>query len=139
MKAFVGWLKLEAVIVFVTAIALVFTMAQSMAWWAMLVVFFSPDLAMLAYGFGKRAGALAYNAVHNYGVGAAVAAVGLIAGGPVLVTIGLLLIAHTGFDRMLGFGLKSTTNFGETHLGQLGKGKTVSAAAGPLKRGCLGA
>jgi hypothetical protein len=29
---------------------------------------------------------------------------------------GLIWLAHSGFDRMLGFGLKYPTFFGDTHL-----------------------
>jgi hypothetical protein len=40
--------------------------------------------------------------------------------------IGLSLIwaAHIGFDRLLGYGLKYSSNFQHTHLGLLGPGKT---------------
>jgi hypothetical protein len=30
-------------------------------------------------------------------------------------------IAHVGFDRMLGHGLKYETAFGDTHLGRIGR------------------
>jgi hypothetical protein len=29
--------------------------------------------------------------------------------------------AHVGFDRMLGYGLKYGTSFGDTHLGRRGR------------------
>jgi hypothetical protein len=32
----------------------------------------------------------------------------------------LIDLAHVGFDRMLGYGLKYGTGFGDTHLGRKG-------------------
>lgn len=91
-----------------------------------LLVFFAPDLSFLAYAFGARLGAWTYNSVHNFGCGAVVLAFGVGFGVPMAVAIGLLFLAHTGFDRMLGYGLKARTHFGETHLGPLGKGPRLS-------------
>ena len=45
----------------------------------------------------------------------------------VFVVIGMLLglasiwAAHIGFDRMLGYGLKYTSGFNDTHLGRIGR------------------
>jgi hypothetical protein len=33
----------------------------------------------------------------------------------------LILGAHIGFDRALGFGLKLPTSFRDTHLGRIGR------------------
>ena len=38
-----------------------------------------------------------------------------------LMALGALWLAHSGFDRMLGYGLKAQTSFKDTHLGRLGK------------------
>ena len=35
---------------------------------------------------------------------------------PVVVAIGLVWLAHIGFDRVLGYGLKYPEGFKETHL-----------------------
>jgi hypothetical protein len=40
---------------------------------------------------------------------------------PLLVVLGALWLAHSGFDRMLGYGLKSPDGFSFTHLGRIGK------------------
>ncbi len=34
---------------------------------------------------------------------------------------GLIWIAHIGLDRALGYGLKYSTGFGDTHLGRIGR------------------
>jgi hypothetical protein len=40
-------------------------------------------------------------------------------GAPTLALIGAILLAHTGIDRLAGYGLKYPGAFGETHLGRL--------------------
>jgi hypothetical protein len=40
---------------------------------------------------------------------------------PALTAAGLILIAHIGLDRALGYGLKYSTAFGDTHLGRSGR------------------
>jgi hypothetical protein len=42
---------------------------------------------------------------------------------------GLIWCAHIGFDRAMGYGLKSTAGFGVTHLGHIGRG-TAAAPTG---------
>jgi hypothetical protein len=37
------------------------------------------------------------------------------------LVIALIWLAHIGLDRALGYGLKLTTAFGETHLGRIGR------------------
>ena len=39
------------------------------------------------------------------------------------LALALIWLAHIGFDRLLGYGLKSTEGFGFTHLGRIGKEK----------------
>ena len=36
--------------------------------------------------------------------------------------LGLLWVAHVGFDRMMGYGLKESSGFNDTHLGRIGRG-----------------
>jgi hypothetical protein len=40
---------------------------------------------------------------------------------PPLLAVSALWLAHVGFDRMLGYGLKYGTGFGDTHLGRVGR------------------
>ena len=85
------------------------------------VFFLAPDLAMLAYLAGPRAGARLQLA-HTYALPLALMLAGFLrrlacpaAAG------GLIWIAHIGFDRALGYGLKYATGFGDTHLGRIGR------------------
>ena len=90
-------------------------------WAVFAVLFLVPDLSMLGYFGGRKLGAAAYNAGHSYLIPAALGALGLILSQPALVGIALIWIAHIGFDRMLGYGLKYDTAFGRTHLGVRGQ------------------
>ncbi len=47
--------------------------------------------------------------------------VALIAQSGELLLIGAVLLAHTGIDRVLGYGLKYPTAFQDTHLGRIGR------------------
>nr|WP_317038961.1 DUF4260 family protein [Urechidicola croceus] len=35
--------------------------------------------------------------------------------------IGIILFGHASFDRMLGYRLKNSDSFNNTHLGKIGK------------------
>lgn len=47
-----------------------------------------------------------------------VAGTGLSLDNPAFLGLAAVWAAHIGFDRMLGYGLKDTTVFGDTHLGR---------------------
>ena len=88
------------------------------------LAFFAPDLSFAAYLAGPRVGAAIYNLVHLYAFGLATVVAAFLwpgAGDP-LLTLGLLWLGHAGFDRMLGYGLKSPEGFRITHLGRIGRG-----------------
>lgn len=95
--------------------------------WALALLFFSPDLSMLGYLLNTRIGAITYNLFHHRGLALALLAVGFFMHMDVLITGGLLLLAHSSFDRMLGYGLKFSDDFKHTSLGWMGKasGKTA--------------
>ena len=97
------------------------TDGQAFAWWQAILLFFAPDLSFAAYLAGPRRGAIAYNAVHLYGFGACVLAIGLLSGTHWLGALGLLWLGHAGLDRMLGYGLKLPGGFQQTHLGRIGR------------------
>jgi Domain of unknown function (DUF4260) len=82
---------------------------------------------MLAYTFGPRIGARGYNLAHTYLTPLLPALLGLLTGHSVLYEIALIWSAHIGADRLLGYGLKLPTAFGDTHLGQQRPGKVARA------------
>ncbi len=112
-------LRLEGAAAFATAIALY--AHAGFSWLALVILFLAPDVSMLAYLVGPRAGALAYNLVHTYALALPLALVGFALGSPVASALGLIGVAHIGFDRMLGYGLKYASGFGDTHLGRIGR------------------
>lgn len=40
---------------------------------------------------------------------------------PSITALGFLWLAHAGFDRKFGYGLKLSTGFQDTHLGRIGR------------------
>jgi hypothetical protein len=40
---------------------------------------------------------------------------------PLVLSIAMIWLAHIGFDRALGYGLKYASGFGFTHMGRIGK------------------
>ncbi len=85
---------------------------------------------MLGYLMGRRIGTVIYNLGHSYILAVTLGAVGLLLSQNLLVALSLIWVAHIGFDRMLGYGLKYPTAFGHTHLGVVGKLKRDLDASG---------
>jgi len=108
-------LRFEGLAAFATAVALY--AYGGFYWPAFAILFLSPDLVMLAYLAGPRIGAAGYNLVHTYVLALALTLAGFFGDFPLATAAGLIWIAHIGFDRALGFGLKYPTGFGDTHLG----------------------
>ncbi len=111
-------LRLEGLSVLVASLFLYHMLEGS--WTLLLVLFFAPDLSMLGYLAGPRVGAAAYNAVHTYAgpvlLGAAMS-FGLL---PANWGLCLIWTGHLGFDRAMGYGLKFSSAFRDTHLGRIG-------------------
>ncbi len=105
----------------ITAVAIYFLYYQTlgMATWLLVVLFFTPDISMLGYLAGNKAGAISYNIFHHRGLAVAVASFGYFLDLQGMITIGLLLFAHASFDRIFGYGLKYSSGFKHTHLGDL--------------------
>lgn len=83
------------------------------------ILFLVPDVSIAGYAAGPRTGAATYNLVHTYVTPATMASVGLAAGHPWVISVALILFAHIGFDRLLGYGLKYPSAFKDTHLQRL--------------------
>lgn len=113
------WLRAEGVVAFAGGVAAWVALGAPWPWFAVLLL--APDISMLGYLRGPHPGAIAYNIAHNWATGAAVLGLGLALSLPALVHAGVLLVAHTGMDRALGYGLKYPTSFQDTHLGRIGR------------------
>ncbi len=88
-------------------------------WLLFIVLLFVPDIAMLGYVISRRVGAYVYNVVHTYTAAIAVIFAGLILGNEITLAIGIILSAHIGMDRMVGYGLKYPKSFKDTHLNRV--------------------
>ncbi len=78
------------------------------SWPVYAILFLAPDLSFAGYLAGPRVGAVVYNAAHSYMA-------------PMALSIAMIWLAHIGFDRALGYGLKYFAGFGFTHLGRIGR------------------
>jgi hypothetical protein len=90
-------------------------------WPWFLVFLLVPDVSAIGYLGGRHLGAITYNIAHNWFTGGAVLGLGLLLAFPALTMAGIILVAHTGLDRILGYGLKYPTSFQDTHLGRIGR------------------
>jgi hypothetical protein len=112
-------LKLEELAL--TALAIYLFTLLDFAWWWLPLLFFMPDLSMIGYIAGPRVGAYTYNFVHHKAVAVTVYVIGAFTGTAGLQLAGVILLAHSSFDRVLGYGLKYPDAFSHTHLGMIGK------------------
>ncbi|MGO8797840.1 MAG: DUF4260 family protein [Roseiarcus sp.] len=112
-------LRIEGLAVVLAALAAYAHLGAS--WAAFAALFLAPDLAMAGYVAGPRLGAALYNLAHTYVAPLALGAAGVALGGWRAEALALVWIAHIGFDRALGFGLKYPTGFGDSHLGGIGR------------------
>ena len=100
--------------------AAVVAFAQSDSSWLLFaLLILAPDLAMLGYLAGNRVGAFFYNLAHSYLLPLALVAAGIALQNSVVVQVALIWIAHIGFDRAIGYGLKYAMGFKETHLARV--------------------
>lgn len=91
------------------------------SWWWFAGCLLLPDISMLGYLFGAKAGAYSYNLFHHKGVALGVVLAGLFLDQTIILFTGIILFAHASLDRMLGYGLKYEQGFKFTHLGPIGK------------------
>ncbi|TJV45391.1 MAG: DUF4260 family protein [Mesorhizobium sp.] len=112
-------IRLEWAVVAVAAI--VFYALSGISWWLFAVLILAPDLSMLGYLGGPRLGAIAYNALHMLIAPVLLLLAGHLLGNAAAIAVALIWIAHIAIDRALGYGLKLSTGFQDTHLGRIGR------------------
>ncbi|TPN36689.1 DUF4260 family protein [Mesorhizobium sp. B2-3-3] len=105
----------------VTMAAVVFYGSTGVSWWLFGLLILAPDLSMFGYLGGPRIGAIAYNALHIVIVPVLLLLVGRLVGNATAIAVALIWIAHIAIDRALGYGLKLSTGFQDTHLGRIGR------------------
>jgi len=109
-------LQLEEMMFAAVGIAALYYQPIHISWWAWPVLFLSPDIAMLGYVVNTKTGAFTYNLLHHKAIAILVAATGFVVHDQIIQLTGIILFAHSAFDRMLGFGLKYNDDFKHTHL-----------------------
>jgi hypothetical protein len=114
-------LRLEELAMAAVAIYFLWHHNLDLSAWIWALLFFTPDLSMLGYLVNARIGALSYNLIHHKGIALLLILSGKIFEVEWLLSVGLLLFAHASFDRILGYGLKYSSGFKDTHLGNLQK------------------
>jgi len=122
MAAVVGapraWLRLEGAAVLAAGGGLF--LAAGGPWPLLVPLLLAVDVSMAGYLAGPRPGAVLYNLAHNQVVALALLGGGALCAVPLLILAGAVLLAHTGMDRLAGYGLKYPTSFGDSHLGRIG-------------------
>lgn len=111
--------RAEAGTLFVGAVALYTRSGEG--WPLFAALFLAPDLGMLGYLAGPRVGAATYNVVHAAVLPVTLAAYGLLTGNSTATAAATIWLAHIAFDRLLGYGFKLPSAFGDTHLGRKGR------------------
>lgn len=98
---------------------------SGLSWLLFAVLFLAPDLSFLGYLAGPRVGAVVYNLAHDT-LGPVLLVIGgyMFAAHAAVLAVALIWLAHIGFDRTLGYGLKYAAGFGYTHLGRIGRAAT---------------
>jgi hypothetical protein len=105
----------------VALVAIVVYAVSGVSWWLFALLILAPDLSMLGYLAGPRVGAVAYNALHILIVPLLLALAGYMLANSMATAIGLIWVIHIAVDRALGYGLKLSTGFQDTHLGRIGR------------------
>ena len=121
MDHFVTWQRVEGALVLLSSIALFIHLDIGFSWWLAVLIFFAPDISFIAYLFGSKLGAIGYNLLHVYALGTVSLALGFVFSSVIMSALGALWLAHSGFDRMLGYGRKSPEGFTVTHMGKVGR------------------
>ncbi|MFM2483300.1 DUF4260 domain-containing protein [Celerinatantimonas sp. YJH-8] len=116
----VKWtLRVESLLI--VLLALYFYHTGGYSWSVFTLFFLAPDLSFLGYLAGPKIGAVLYNGAHSL-IGALCGlGLGELFNSKVCLMAGLIWMAHIGFDRALGYGLKYGSGFSNTHLGKIGK------------------
>ena len=112
-------LKLEELLMLGFALFLFSQLDYGWGWYALW--FFAPDLSMIGYLAGPRVGAWTYNLVHHKGLAVTLLVFGYLNANPTIIFAGTILLGHSSFDRVLGYGLKHEDAFQNTHLGMIGR------------------
>jgi Domain of unknown function (DUF4260) len=86
------------------------------SWLLFAILFLTPDLFMLGYLINARIGAASYNLAHTLTLPLAILLTSYLQHWYLPTELALIWTAHIFADRLLGYGLKYSTFFKDTHL-----------------------
>lgn len=110
-------LHFEGVILLVASIVLY--ASQGFAWSTFLLLLLAPDLAFVAYIANRNLGTFFYNALHTVALPLILAVAAFMIDWTFGIQLALIWLAHVGMDRTVGYGLKYTNSFKNTHLSKI--------------------
>ncbi len=110
-------LKLESLCIFLSSLFVYHYLNES--WILFFLLFFLPDLSMVMYIFNKKTGAVFYNLFHTYLWSFLLVIIGFIIKNNLVISFGVVYASHISFDRMIGYGLKYSDSFKNTHLSKI--------------------
>jgi Domain of unknown function (DUF4260) len=101
---------------FVLLMSVYFYWHFEFSWLLFFLLLFAPDLSMLGYLINNKMGSICYNLFHTYILAILLLFLGFIWSIDLLLVLGMIMTAHIGMDRTIGYGLKYPGNFKDTHL-----------------------
>ena len=108
-------LNLESLLIFSFSL-LIFSTLQNVSWLVFVGFWLIPDVSMAGYLLGKKVGSVVYNLAHNYLLATFAVFVGILSQSDVVMAFGLAYVSHVSLDRLIGFGLKYSSGFKDTHM-----------------------
>lgn len=112
-------LRVEGLALAAVAVAVYRMSGWAWGWVLLGTAFLAPDFGVLGYLVGRRTGAWLYNLTHTTVLPLAWGLWLWKSGATASLALPALWLAHIGFDRLLGFGLKYPDDFKITHLQKL--------------------
>ena len=118
-------LQLEEVAQLIIGVVCLSIQPLQFSWWIWPLLFLSPDISMLGYLINPKIGGVICNLFHHKLVSLLIFLAGYFIHNDITEFIGILLFAHSSFDRVMGYGLKYSDSFNYTHLGMIGKAAKI--------------
>ena len=107
-------LRLEGVVILICSIIILIYLKSN--WILNIVVFLLIDISLLGYLSNPKLGATIFNIGHTLSLPIILLIIGILINSSISIQIGIIWVAHIGYDKMKGFGLKYPDSFDSSHL-----------------------
>ena len=111
------FLVLESIVIFIGSLLIYLFLSGN--WIIFLVLLLAPDIFMVGYLRNSRIGSIIYNIGHVYAWAIVLIIIGILINLNLLILFSLIWIAHISMDRAMGYGLKYSSDFKDTHMQKL--------------------